>query len=422
MAESCKDGIQTGNHYQSLALGETRTTGFRTDRREFLDRIDFEGKKVLDLGSNLGEISRAARTRGAYLVDGFEYDPFFVETAQLVNAYNNVTRVSFYERDITDPSSYTERYDIVLALSVFVYIESVLDRIADITDQVLVLETHRLDGDLESTYLEPVLRYFPYYRILGETEWGTAVDPSVRRAVIAFAKQESSLSAALKSSPPAELESQTNVILAAESAEQLDPELAPLRYVDVSRTARWYDRFFSTLQFGSAEELLAAVAGIQVDVDSIARSHDLMQKEVLSGWAYWLLYIKGYLQYVDTERVDSGNVYYDYLVRYFGPRGHDPGLCSALADPHTAAERVARRFRDFDIFRNHEGREPSGLDNIAPVTVILRDPPPHDASPVYGVGSDAPLMANIDGYHRLFLARLFGIEALRCEVVYEGLS
>jgi SAM-dependent methyltransferase len=198
ISESCKDGIQTGNHYQSLTLGEARTAGFRADRREFLDEINFEGKKVLDLGSNLGEISRTARTRGARLVDGFEYDRFFLEIAQAVNAYNGVTRVSFYQRDITNPSLYQEHYDIVLAFSVFTYIHSVLEQIAEITDQLLILETHKLEGNLESDYLKPVSLHFPYYRVLGESEWGVRGDASEKRAVIAFAKQESAFAAALR--------------------------------------------------------------------------------------------------------------------------------------------------------------------------------------------------------------------------------
>lgn len=195
VSESCQDGIQTGNHYQSVTLGNMRTTGFRTDRQEILDQIDFQDKKVLDLGSNLGEMSRAARERGAYLVDGFEYDPYFLETANLINAYNDVTRVSFYHRDITDPAIYAERYDIVLALSVFTYVHSVLKQVASITDQLLILETHKLDGNLHSDYIEPALRYFPCYKILGESEWGIRYDASERRAVIAFAGSESALSA-----------------------------------------------------------------------------------------------------------------------------------------------------------------------------------------------------------------------------------
>jgi 2-polyprenyl-3-methyl-5-hydroxy-6-metoxy-1,4-benzoquinol methylase len=127
---SGKEQIATGNHYQSVTLGDEHTTGFRSVRDSFLDQINLRGKRVLDLGANLGEISRAARARGAAVVDGFEYDPFFVEMAQAVNAYNGTTGVSFYERDITDLASYVERYDIVLAFSVFTYIHAILERLA----------------------------------------------------------------------------------------------------------------------------------------------------------------------------------------------------------------------------------------------------------------------------------------------------
>ncbi len=152
-----KDNIATGNHYQSLTLGDERTAGFRTDRNPFLDQIDFRGKRVLDLGSNLGEISRAARARGAALVDGYEYDPFFVEMAQVLDAYNGTTGVSFFQRDITDPEIYVDHYDLVLAFSVFTYIHPVLERLAGITDEALVVETHKLDGNLDKGYLGPVV-------------------------------------------------------------------------------------------------------------------------------------------------------------------------------------------------------------------------------------------------------------------------
>src|SRR5688572_17711311 len=93
-SQSCKDKIRTDNHYQSVHLDGIPTPGVRTSRKEFLDQIDFRNRRVLDLGSNLGEISRAARERGASAVDGFEYDPYFIEIANLVNSYNNVSRVS----------------------------------------------------------------------------------------------------------------------------------------------------------------------------------------------------------------------------------------------------------------------------------------------------------------------------------------
>ncbi len=197
-SESCADGIETGNHYQSVSFGNDVSPGFRSERREYLDRIFFTGKRVLDLGSNLGELSRYARARGATLVDGFEFDPYFVELANLLNAYNGTTRVSFYERDITDPDTYREPYHIVLAFSVFIYIRDLLDAIASITNEILVLETHKLDGNLESTYLSVLRERFPAYRLLGETEWGTPHEDTDRRAVLVFATDERALELALE--------------------------------------------------------------------------------------------------------------------------------------------------------------------------------------------------------------------------------
>lgn len=198
ISESCQDAIETGNHYQSVELGGAVSEGFRSSRSDLMDRIGFEGRKVLDLGSNLGEMSRGARQRGASLVDGFEYDPFFVEMANLLNAYHGSTRVSFYERDITDASIYTEEYDIVMALSVFIYARPVMPTLANITRDAFVLETHRIDGNLESFYLEAVLPHFPVYETLGETEWGNPHDDDVIRSVMVFARDRSTLDAVLR--------------------------------------------------------------------------------------------------------------------------------------------------------------------------------------------------------------------------------
>lgn len=187
MSESCQDATQTGNHYQSVLLGEERTQGFRTGREGFLDQIEFNGHTVLDLGSNLGELSRAARRRGATFVDGYEYDRYFIELANLINAYNGTTRVSFSARDITDPSVYTGSYDIVLAFAVFNYVGSVLDQLAEITDGVVVAETHALNDDL-ATYVDQLSVYFSHHVLLGLSDWGGSFPADVKRAVLVFAK------------------------------------------------------------------------------------------------------------------------------------------------------------------------------------------------------------------------------------------
>jgi SAM-dependent methyltransferase len=201
VSESCCDSVQTGNHYQSVSLGGEIAAGFRSQRTEILDEIVFQGKDVLDLGSNLGEVSRAARLRGARLVDGYEFDPFFVDVANAINAYNRTSRVSFYVRDVTDPASYTGEYDIVLAFSVAHYVYSVLEVLARITRELLVVETHRLEDNLESQYIAPLRPHFPIHEVLGSSEWSLFGEESERRGVIAFAKDERALASGLARLP-----------------------------------------------------------------------------------------------------------------------------------------------------------------------------------------------------------------------------
>jgi SAM-dependent methyltransferase len=192
-SRSPKEMIATANHYQSLRLEGLETLGVRSDRRRFLDQLDFQGKTVLDLGSNLGEVSREARARGASLVDGLEYDPFFIEVANLANAYCGATRVSFFHRDITKPEAYEEPYDIVLALSVFTYIRHLMHEIAAMTREVFVLETHVLNSNLQADYMTPIWKHFPHYKVLGETEWTLSKDTSAKRAFVVFARDEDAL-------------------------------------------------------------------------------------------------------------------------------------------------------------------------------------------------------------------------------------
>ncbi len=185
-------------------------------------------------------------------------------------------------------------------------------------------------------------------------------------------------------------------------------------YIDVARTSL-QKRFFSTFEFDSTDELLAAVAGMQIDLATIARSRDF--ERGYSGWLYWLIYLKGYLQYAESGMIGSPNIYFDYLMNYYIPRAQKGGLLRQLADPQMVVERVARRFRDVDFFRKHVGEDQSWLNEVAPVRIIASDPPPDNPLLIYEVGSDTLLKARlIDGWHRLFSARLFGVQKLRYEV------
>jgi 2-polyprenyl-3-methyl-5-hydroxy-6-metoxy-1,4-benzoquinol methylase len=197
ISESCKDRIPTGNKYQTLRFGDDSIQGFRSDRRDILKRLDFSGKKVLDLGSNLGENSRAAREAGASLVDGYEYDEYFIEIANFVNAINGVTRVSFYQRDITNAATFVEEYDIVLAFSVFTYLQNIMATVAAKTKQVLLLETHGLTNNID-LYMNCITPYLGSHRFLDTTDWGRNLDEKTSRAIIAFARDEATLNNLLR--------------------------------------------------------------------------------------------------------------------------------------------------------------------------------------------------------------------------------
>jgi hypothetical protein len=421
VSESSKDGINTENRYQPVRLGDLEVAGVRSVRDGFLDQVDFAGKKVLDLGSNLGELSRGARARGASLVDGFEYDPFFVELATAIDAYQQVTRVSYHERDITDPSVYRDHYDVVLAFSVFVYIEAVLEQLASITDELLLLETHRLEDNLEDYYVRVVGKHFPHYAILGESDWDVRLGgEGDRRAVVAFAKNEPTLLEALHDRPAAE---PANVLRAAVAPRPGVRASSRLLEVDLTRPPRYalQQRFFMMFRFDSLDELFDAVDRMEIDVDTLAKSREI--KNLGSeGWVYWFLFTKGYIQYAKTGEIGEGNVYYDYLIGHYVDQGHDPSAVWDHAERHLVVERVARRYRDFDLLRREGAESPDPAPGTKPIVITLadhpRDPPLH----LYEVGSDQPLPVRyIDGWHRSCSARLSGLSSFPCEAVPEDL-
>jgi hypothetical protein len=398
------DGTANGNHYQSVALGGDATTGFRGDRAAVLDCIDFRGRKVLDLGSNLGEMSRSARARGARLVDGVEYDPFFVELAQLITAYNGQSRVSFRQGDVTDPALYGERYDVVLALSVFHYVSRVLDELARVTD-VLVVETHKLHGNFDGGYLGPVQERFPIMRVLGQTDWGQMGDGSETRLVVAFAKTREHLSAVLAaphawSQPPSSPAPHR-------SERRVDPAASTL-----------HKPFFDAWDYDATDELLTAVAASEIPVDALAGNRNLA-RHGYSGWAYWFLYLKGWLHWRDRGEAGAGNPYFDYMTGHYVPDGADVGLADTLRDPAVAEEMVRRRFADLDRFAAADGADVA--EDVAPLRAIVGAVAPRDPLVLADAGSGETLAARrLDGWHRLFGARALGVPRLRVAIEEES--
>jgi SAM-dependent methyltransferase len=398
------DGTATGNHYQSVALGAQATAGFRGDRSAVLDCVDFRGRKVLDLGSNLGEMSRSARSRGARLVDGIEYDPFFVELSQMITAYNGQTRVSFRQGDITDPGLYEERYDVVMALSVFHYVSRVLDQLASITD-VLLIETHKLHGNFDGGYLLPVQERFPAMRVLGQTDWGQLGDGSETRLVVLFAKDRKLLENAL-SAPHAWAEPPSAP--------------APARYermVDPA-ASRTHAAFFQAWDYEGVDELLDAVGSIDIPVDALAANGNL-SRHGYSGWAYWFLYLKGWLSYRQTGVVGPGNPYFDYMTTHYVPDGADAAVARALQDPAVAEQMIRRRFADLDRMAGADGANVSS--EIGPIRAIVGPIAPRNPLRLADSSTGETIPGRrMDGWHRMFGARVLGAPRLRAEIVEES--
>jgi 2-polyprenyl-3-methyl-5-hydroxy-6-metoxy-1,4-benzoquinol methylase len=407
------DSVETGNHYQSVTLGAERTQGFRSDRRLFLDRVDFDGAKVLDLGSNLGELSRDVRSLGAYLVDGYEYDPFFVELAQALNVLNSTTRVSFFVRDITDPRSYVEPYDIVMAFSVAHYIYPVLARVAAVTRRLLIVETHKLEDNLEQQYIAPVSPYLPAHELLGFSDWSSQREDG-QRAVLAFARTDEELRASLRSYRGSE--SRTDSRSDAGSFPSPDELDARAFHVDVQRTCL-QERFFERFRGSSTEEICSDVVNMVLTLPEVAASDDL-RLEMYGSPLYWTLYLRGFLEYAMHRELRADNTYLQYMTDYYATEPHDPGLSYLRADNRATRERVAARFDDFRMCRDVRESGKYAADALAPIVVETADTSVSEPLLVYELGERDPIVGTlVDGWHRLFAARISGLKTIPGRVV-----
>ena len=185
-----------------------------------------------------------------------------------------------------------------------------------------------------------------------------------------------------------------------------DPEFL----IDAERTCL-QERFFAAFSFDSRDELLAAVGDMTARVDTLAQSVD-SRVFVYSGWVYWFLFLRGYLEFMESGELAAHNVYLDYLTRYYGPRGHDPGMTYDLVDPERARARVERRFSLLGAAAAASAEPDRGCDVDAVVVVVGALPPDYPLR-VFPVGSPEPLIGRlVDGWHRLFAARLGGVSSL----------
>ena len=370
ISRSIREAISTGNNYQTLALDNTLRRGGRQSREKFLFQIDFVGKTVLDIGANTGENSRIARRLGASLVDGYEYDPYFVEIGRAVNAVTGMTRVSLFQGDCTRPELFRGmKYDIVLALAVWVYLKETIRQVADVTD-VMVFETHTLDHGIEA-YYQPVLRYFPHVVSLGYSD--LPKDPHKSRMFMVFGKSPEAIESVLRR-----------------------------RFLKVRP---YYKNRFIQQYAGLSKQQVKDLAKhcYETHVNKVEYSD---REYLFGGPVYFELFLAGLHQFMVKEgtidaRVNADNLYLRYLNDSIRKRHLDPNLQALVDNPEWMVRKVSNKYEDaLNILNGH-------VDRVAPIEIALDE---NGAKKFETSTGENLAVRDIDGHHRFFMCELTGVD------------
>jgi SAM-dependent methyltransferase len=361
---------KTGNAYQSIDLGEEVISGYRRDRSDLFKAFNLVGRRVLDCGCNLGELSRLARRNGAALVDGVEYDNYFVQIAQMINAYHGMTRVSISQGDLTKAEAFSDTYDVSMAFSVFPYITPTLWKLAEVTREAFILETHNVTSDLRKVYVEPVSRYFPYHSFVAYSDFGHGEG---KRAVIVFAKEARTLG------PDGFLSS--TVDLRDSTFGFTEPMMEVVRKIAPGERRTRDDM----------ERVVAQLCDLPNDLSKLT-----------AGRTYWLAMMKGYLQARAQGKVTAENEYVKTLRVALTVQNFDPLLAKNLASEDALLARVKRRFDAIDRFHD-------GVQEIEPITIFGINENAGRFKIKNGTLNSTVWSDNLDGYHRIFWGTFFNV-------------
>jgi hypothetical protein len=149
--------------YQSsvLSVGK-RDTSKRIDELK-LWSINFEGKTVLDIGCNLGEISHFAALKKASRVVGVDCFCDFKLSADILKYYCLIDNLEFIEEKLTpDNIDKFGKFDIVFYLAM-IHSLGIPSKLKDIVNDTLVFEGHNLmDKDDTATKLKKLFNKVEY--------------------------------------------------------------------------------------------------------------------------------------------------------------------------------------------------------------------------------------------------------------------
>lgn len=373
IARSNFKSIPTGNNYQTIDLGEVEKKGGRSNRLNFLYQIDFQDKTVLDLGANTGENSRIVRRLGAKLVDGIEYDPYFVEIGRAINAVSGMTRISLFQGDCTKPYEFEGmHYDIVLALAVWVYLQDTIKDVAKITD-TLVFETHTLDHGMEF-YYEPVMKYFPYAVSLGYSD--RPLDPHKSRMFAIFGKNQSDIDTL------------------------------------IHRNFLKVKPYFKNLFIEKYNHLNKAKI-ISLSKEFFTKHKDIMEYALddysYGRMVYFEVFLAGFHQYLNNAKtIDLDNIFLKFLQAGVQKGIIDQGLTDVAEKPNWLLRKITNKYDDaFNIMN-------SNPDLIAPIELNQQE---LGKFTFETTANEKIICNNIDGHHRFFMCELAGIEKIQYSLI-----
>lgn len=372
VARSIHQLIPTGNNYQTLALDNTLRQGGRQSRESFLYRIDFNGKTVLDIGANTGENSRIVRKLGASLVDGYEYDPYFVEIGRAVNALTGMTRVSLFQGDCTRSELFKGmKYDLVIALSVWVYMQETIKDIAKITD-IMVFETHTLDHGIEF-YYQPILEHFPHAISMGYSD--KPLDPHKSRMFVVFGKDKAAIE---------------NIVDR-----------------DFLQVKPYFKNNFIEKNKNLGKAGVLALAKKCYEKHAVKRSYS-SQDYVYGSDTYFEVFLAGLHQFARNEGkieglVEADNLYLSFLNEGIKNKQIDQNLKEYVKNENWMIRKISNKYEDaFYILNGH-------VDKVAPVEIV---PLANGQLKFTSVKGEEFQCEIFDGHHRFFMCELTGVQRI----------
>jgi SAM-dependent methyltransferase len=154
-----------------------------TERRlAALAGFTFVGRRVLDLGAGIGDLSRHARRSGAELVDAVDSDPARVELGRLLTVLQGIDRISWFEGDAGLASTYADEYDFILAFGpALEAMRPILPRVVQNLGGVLIYE---LRGDRGEAIDEALTALLPAHRTLVEEDGVKVVASAAEHSVL----------------------------------------------------------------------------------------------------------------------------------------------------------------------------------------------------------------------------------------------